>query len=151
MYKSIIRSILFKFDPEPVHHFTFSFLNLIFKIPLVKQIIRKLYCFCLCQTAWTSRFALKIAPKVWDSCPLNGGGISCLVGCTVWLTNVPMHARSMIQVPSQNCVLSWHLSPMCELCRCPCNSRGVHHSMTHKRTQAGKERVGNPVCDVGFG
>ena len=44
MYKSIIRSILFKFDPESVHHFTFSFLNLIFKIPLVKQIIRKLYC-----------------------------------------------------------------------------------------------------------
>ena len=44
MYKSIIRSILFKFDPESVHNFTFSFLNLIFKIPLVKQIIRKLYC-----------------------------------------------------------------------------------------------------------
>ena len=43
MYKSIIRSILFKFDPESVHYFTFNFLKLIFKIPLVKQITKKLY------------------------------------------------------------------------------------------------------------
>jgi dihydroorotate dehydrogenase len=27
MYKSIIRPILFKFDPEEVHHFTFSMLK----------------------------------------------------------------------------------------------------------------------------
>ena len=27
MYKSLIRPILFKFDPEEVHHFTFSFLK----------------------------------------------------------------------------------------------------------------------------
>ncbi|HET8839669.1 MAG TPA: quinone-dependent dihydroorotate dehydrogenase [Flavobacteriaceae bacterium] len=33
MYKTLIRKILFLFDPEKVHHFTFSFLQTIFKIP----------------------------------------------------------------------------------------------------------------------
>ncbi len=37
MYKSLIRPLLFKFDPEKIHHFTFSFLHFAFKIPGVKQ------------------------------------------------------------------------------------------------------------------
>lgn len=43
MYKSVIRPILFKFDPEAIHHFTFSFLKIIHKIPFVPQIFRSLY------------------------------------------------------------------------------------------------------------
>lgn len=43
MYKSIIRPILFRFDPEKVHNFTFQWLRFINKIPFVKNIIRKQY------------------------------------------------------------------------------------------------------------
>lgn len=43
MYKSIIRPILFNFDPEKVHHFTFSFLRLANKIPFVSSMIRSCY------------------------------------------------------------------------------------------------------------
>jgi len=40
MYKSIIRSILFKFDPEAVHYFTFDAIKLLSKIPGVPFLIR---------------------------------------------------------------------------------------------------------------
>lgn len=43
MYKLLIRPILFCFDPEKVHHFTFSFIKFISKIPLVPSIIRSMY------------------------------------------------------------------------------------------------------------
>lgn len=43
MYKLIIRPILFLFDPEKVHHFTFSVLKISFKIPFVKSIIIGIY------------------------------------------------------------------------------------------------------------
>lgn len=43
MYKSIIRPILFLFDPEKVHHFTFSVLRIANKIPFVSNIIRNCY------------------------------------------------------------------------------------------------------------
>ncbi|HEU4497141.1 MAG TPA: quinone-dependent dihydroorotate dehydrogenase [Flavobacterium sp.] len=43
MYKSIIRPLLFKFDPEKIHHFTFSALRLLNKIPGVPAIFRSLY------------------------------------------------------------------------------------------------------------
>lgn len=43
MYKSIIRPILFKFDPEKVHHFTFSTLKNILKIPGVSSALAKTY------------------------------------------------------------------------------------------------------------
>ena len=43
MYKSIIRPILFKYDPEKVHYFTFSLIKIISKIPGVSFIIRSLY------------------------------------------------------------------------------------------------------------
>ncbi|NNE31932.1 MAG: quinone-dependent dihydroorotate dehydrogenase [Winogradskyella sp.] len=43
MYKSIIRPILFCFDPENVHHFTFSLIRSLSKIPGLKQLIRSIY------------------------------------------------------------------------------------------------------------
>jgi dihydroorotate dehydrogenase len=43
MYKSLVRPILFCFDPEKVHHFTFSFIKFISKLPLIPNLIRSLY------------------------------------------------------------------------------------------------------------
>ncbi|PQB07133.1 dihydroorotate dehydrogenase (quinone) [Polaribacter filamentus] len=43
MYKLIIRPILFLFDPEKVHYFTFSLIRILCKIPLVSNIFRTLY------------------------------------------------------------------------------------------------------------
>lgn len=39
MYKSFIRPILFRFDPEKVHHFTFSVLKIFSKIPFMMRFI----------------------------------------------------------------------------------------------------------------
>lgn len=43
MYKSLVRPILFCFDPEKVHHFTFSLIQNISKIPGVKGLFRSMY------------------------------------------------------------------------------------------------------------
>ncbi|MCP4521143.1 MAG: quinone-dependent dihydroorotate dehydrogenase [Cytophagales bacterium] len=43
MYKSLIRPILFKFDPEKVHHFSFKSIKFMFKLPLMKSIFKGLY------------------------------------------------------------------------------------------------------------
>ena len=43
MYKSIIRKILFKFDPEKIHYKTASIIKFIFRIPGVKNISDKMY------------------------------------------------------------------------------------------------------------
>tara|TARA_R110002073_G_scaffold128999_6_gene275281 strand:- start:46349 stop:47362 length:1014 start_codon:yes stop_codon:yes gene_type:complete len=43
MYKLIIRPILFLFDPEKVHYFTFSLIRTLSKIPLFPSIFRGLY------------------------------------------------------------------------------------------------------------
>jgi len=43
MYKSIVRSILFKFDPETIHYFTFYAIKLLSKIPFVSPLIRALF------------------------------------------------------------------------------------------------------------
>lgn len=43
MYKLIIRPILFCFDPEKVHYFTFSIIRFINRIPLVSGIIKFIY------------------------------------------------------------------------------------------------------------
>ena len=40
MYKSLIRPILFKFDPEKVHYFTFDALRFLFKIPGVSSLFK---------------------------------------------------------------------------------------------------------------
>ena len=40
MYKIIIRKVLFLFDAEKVHHFTFSFLKFVFKLPLIPSLVR---------------------------------------------------------------------------------------------------------------
>ncbi len=45
MYKSIIKPILFLFDPEKVHHFVFNLLKIVFKIPGVGYIVRANYKF----------------------------------------------------------------------------------------------------------
>ncbi len=43
MYKKIILPILFLFDPEKVHNFTFIFLKIILNIPFVGFIVEKIY------------------------------------------------------------------------------------------------------------
>lgn len=43
MYKILIRPILFLFDPEKVHYFTFSVIKFFHKIPFVPGIIRSIY------------------------------------------------------------------------------------------------------------
>lgn len=43
MYKSIIRPILFKFDPEEIHYFTFSALRFLNKIPGFPSLFKSLY------------------------------------------------------------------------------------------------------------
>lgn len=43
MYRLLIRPILFKFDPEKVHHFTFSLIRFLHKIPFVGTLINLYY------------------------------------------------------------------------------------------------------------
>ena len=43
MYKLLIRPILFLFDPEKVHYFTFSLIRILCKIPFVAYVFRNLY------------------------------------------------------------------------------------------------------------
>jgi len=43
MYKVLIRPILFCFDPEKVHHFTFSAIRLISKIPGCSALLKSIY------------------------------------------------------------------------------------------------------------
>ncbi|WP_291100150.1 MULTISPECIES: quinone-dependent dihydroorotate dehydrogenase [unclassified Flavobacterium] len=43
MYKQIIRPILFWFDPEKVHYFTFSLIRILSKIPGIPSLFRCLY------------------------------------------------------------------------------------------------------------
>jgi len=43
MYKSVIRRILFWFDPEVIHHFTFSTIKILMKIPGIPQISRQIF------------------------------------------------------------------------------------------------------------
>jgi dihydroorotate dehydrogenase len=43
MYKLLIRPILFWFDPEEVHYFSFSFIKFISKIPFVPNILKSIY------------------------------------------------------------------------------------------------------------
>ena len=43
MYKQLLRPIFFSFDPEKIHHFTFSLVKLTSKIPGFKGLYRSLY------------------------------------------------------------------------------------------------------------
>ena len=43
MYQSLIRPILFKFDPEKVHHFTFNLIKFFHKIPGFGALLRSIY------------------------------------------------------------------------------------------------------------
>ncbi|MBL6444849.1 quinone-dependent dihydroorotate dehydrogenase [Fulvivirga sp. 29W222] len=43
MYKSLLRPVLFRFDPENIHHFTFDILKSAGNVPGMKSLWRKLY------------------------------------------------------------------------------------------------------------
>ncbi len=43
MYKSVVRPILFQYDPEKVHYFTFRMIRFLSKIPFFSAIFRSLY------------------------------------------------------------------------------------------------------------
>lgn len=43
MYKQFLRPILFKYDPEQVHYFTFSMVSKLSKIPGFSSLVKKLY------------------------------------------------------------------------------------------------------------
>lgn len=43
MYKSLIRPVLFNYDPEVIHHFTFKMIKIVSKIPFISSIFRSLY------------------------------------------------------------------------------------------------------------
>jgi len=43
MYKLLIRPVFFLFDPEKIHHFTFSLLRFVSKIPLIPRFLKRLY------------------------------------------------------------------------------------------------------------
>ncbi|WP_420154077.1 quinone-dependent dihydroorotate dehydrogenase [Siphonobacter sp.] len=43
MYQALIRPLLFCFDPEQIHHFSFNFLKFSFKIPFVPALSRKIF------------------------------------------------------------------------------------------------------------
>jgi len=45
MYKSLLRPLLFLFDPESVHHFTFRFLRLITSLPGIPGLLRRWFTF----------------------------------------------------------------------------------------------------------
>ncbi len=45
MYKYLIRPVLFLFDPEGVHHFTFKFLQIVCRIPGVRALLRNIFVF----------------------------------------------------------------------------------------------------------
>jgi dihydroorotate dehydrogenase len=44
-YKSVVRKILFQFDPEEVHHFTFGMIKNLFKLPVAGQIVKSKFGF----------------------------------------------------------------------------------------------------------
>ncbi|WP_066224904.1 quinone-dependent dihydroorotate dehydrogenase [Formosa haliotis] len=43
MYKFLIRPLFFSFDPEKVHHFTFSMVRTLSKIPLIPNLFKQLF------------------------------------------------------------------------------------------------------------
>ena len=45
MYKALLRPIFFAFDPEKIHHFTFSLIKIASKLPGFSALLRSIYCF----------------------------------------------------------------------------------------------------------
>ncbi len=43
MYKSLVRKILFQFDPEKIHHFSFAMIKGMMKLPFVPGIVRSIF------------------------------------------------------------------------------------------------------------
>jgi len=44
-YKSVVRKVLFQFDPEDVHHFTFGMIKSLLRLPLAGQIVKSKFGF----------------------------------------------------------------------------------------------------------
>jgi len=45
VYKSLIKPILFRKNPEAAHHFTFAMIHRLFNLPIVSVLVRKMYAF----------------------------------------------------------------------------------------------------------
>lgn len=45
MYKSVIKPILFRKNPEEAHHFTFSMTKKVFNLPIINKVVDKLYAY----------------------------------------------------------------------------------------------------------
>ena len=45
LYKAVVRKILFQFDPEEVHHFTFGMIKNLLRLPLVPGIVKSRFGF----------------------------------------------------------------------------------------------------------
>ncbi len=45
LYKSTVRKVLFQFDPEAVHHFTFKAIKNLFKLPFVPTLVKSRFGF----------------------------------------------------------------------------------------------------------
>ena len=43
MYKSLVRKILFQFDPEKIHHFSFSLIKGMMKVPFIPEITKSIF------------------------------------------------------------------------------------------------------------
>jgi len=43
MYKLLFRPLFFLFDPEKIHHFTFSLIRLVCRLPLVPSMFKRFY------------------------------------------------------------------------------------------------------------
>lgn len=45
MYQLLVRPVLFLFDPEAVHHFTFRIIQILHQVPGIPWLLRKLFCY----------------------------------------------------------------------------------------------------------
>jgi len=64
VYKSIIRPILFLFDPERIHNFTINYLAFANKIPFARSIVRCAYALPDCSTLEKEVFGIKFPHPV---------------------------------------------------------------------------------------
>lgn len=64
VYKSIIRPILFVFNPEPIHNFTINYLAFANKIPFARSIVRRAYSLPDCSPLEKEVFGIKFPHPV---------------------------------------------------------------------------------------
>ena len=63
MYKKLIRPLLFLFNPESIHNFSFFFIKLILKFPFVKPLFKSLFSFNN-KKLETSLFGIKFKNRI---------------------------------------------------------------------------------------